>query len=98
MNAPNNIFCGSCGFRLGGAAARPAPAAAPAPAPAPAGDAGGIAIALTALRADGSEAGTYQLPGGIVTLGRESGGIFAGDSYLSPRHATFTPVAPAAPR
>jgi pSer/pThr/pTyr-binding forkhead associated (FHA) protein len=24
-----------------------------------------------------------------VTVGRETGGIFAGDSYLSPRHATF---------
>jgi pSer/pThr/pTyr-binding forkhead associated (FHA) protein len=93
MNAPNNTFCGSCGFRLGGAAARPAPAAAPAPPPV-AADAGSVAIALTALRADGSEAGTYQLPGGVVTLGRESGGIFAGDSYLSPRHATFTPVGP----
>ena len=44
---------------------------------------------LTALRADGSEAGTYQLPGGNGTVGRETGGIFAGDSYLSPRHATF---------
>ncbi len=97
MNAPNNTFCGSCGFRLGGAAARPAPAPAagvPAPGPAAADGAGAVAIALTALRADGSEAGTYQLPGGVVTLGRESGGIFAGDSYLSPRHATFTPVAP----
>ncbi len=25
-----------------------------------------------------------------VTLGRDTGSIFAGDSYLSPRHATFT--------
>jgi pSer/pThr/pTyr-binding forkhead associated (FHA) protein len=24
-----------------------------------------------------------------MTIGRETGGIFAGDSYLSPRHATF---------
>ena len=46
-------------------------------------------VSLTALRADGSEAGTYQLPPGTVTIGRESGGIFAGDSYLSPKHATF---------
>jgi pSer/pThr/pTyr-binding forkhead associated (FHA) protein len=46
-------------------------------------------MSLTALRADGSEAGTYQLPGTRVTVGRETGGIFAGDSYLSPRHATF---------
>jgi pSer/pThr/pTyr-binding forkhead associated (FHA) protein len=93
MNAPNNTFCGSCGFRLGGAAARPAP---PAPVAAPAADAGAgsAAIALTALRADGSEAGTFQLPGGTVTLGRETGGIFAGDSYLSPRHATFRALGP----
>jgi pSer/pThr/pTyr-binding forkhead associated (FHA) protein len=46
-------------------------------------------MALTALRADGSEAGTFQMPAGGGTVGRETGGIFAGDSYLSPRHATF---------
>jgi pSer/pThr/pTyr-binding forkhead associated (FHA) protein len=46
---------------------------------------------LTALRADGSEAGTFRLPDGpTVTVGRDTGSIFAGDSYLSPRHATFT--------
>ena len=83
VNAPSNLFCGSCGFRLGGAAA-PAKAAAPAPVAAAPGN-----VVLTALRADGSEAGTYNLPGGTVTVGRETGSIFAGDSYLSPRHATF---------
>jgi pSer/pThr/pTyr-binding forkhead associated (FHA) protein len=46
-------------------------------------------MVLTALRADGSEAGTFQMPAGGGTVGRETGGIFAGDSYLSPRHATF---------
>ncbi len=46
---------------------------------------------LTALRADGSEAGNFPLPEGqTVTVGRDTGSIFAGDSYLSPRHATFT--------
>ncbi len=84
VNAPSNLFCGSCGFRLGGSGARPA-AAAPAPAPA----AGGGTMILTALRADGTEAGTFQMPAGGGTVGRETGGIFAGDSYLSPRHATF---------
>lgn len=79
-NAPSNLFCGSCGFRLAGAA--PRPAAVPAAEPASAG------LSLTALRADGSEAGTYQLTAG-GSVGRETGGIFAGDSYLSPRHATF---------
>ena len=86
VNAPSNLFCGSCGFRLGGSGARPAAA----PAPAPAADVGGGgAMILTALRADGTEAGTFQMPAGGGTVGRETGGIFAGDSYLSPRHATF---------
>jgi pSer/pThr/pTyr-binding forkhead associated (FHA) protein len=89
-NAPNNTFCGSCGFRLGGAAARPAAPAAIAVEPA----AGGGGMSLTALRADGTEAGVYQLPGGGTTIGRETGGIFAGDSYLSPRHATFKSTGP----
>jgi pSer/pThr/pTyr-binding forkhead associated (FHA) protein len=84
MNGTTNMFCGSCGFRLTQAAA-----ASRAPAqPAPAADAGS-GVLLTALRADGTEAGTFRLPGGTTTVGRETGGIFAGDSYLSPRHATF---------
>lgn len=80
QNATNNVFCGSCGFRLGAAARSvPVPSAAPP----------GGAIVLTALRADGSEAGTFTLPSTTMTVGRDTGGIFAGDSYLSPRHATF---------
>jgi pSer/pThr/pTyr-binding forkhead associated (FHA) protein len=51
-------------------------------------------VHLTALRADGSEAGQYQLPTATMTVGRETGGIFAGDSYLSPRHATFKMAGP----
>ena len=51
-------------------------------------------MVLTALRADGTEAGTYALPGQPITVGRDTGGIFAGDSYLSPRHATFTRARP----
>jgi pSer/pThr/pTyr-binding forkhead associated (FHA) protein len=46
-------------------------------------------MTLTALRADGTEAGSYQVPSGGGLIGRESGSIFAGDSYLSPRHASF---------
>lgn len=70
---------------MGGAAAPPKAAAQPVAAAA--GN-----VVLTALRADGSEAGTYALPAGTVTVGRETGSIFAGDSYLSPRHATFKQV------
>ncbi len=62
----------------------PAVSAAPVPAPAPV-----TPIVLTALRADGSEAGSFTLPEASGTVGRESGGIFAGDSFLSPKHAAF---------
>ena len=72
-------------------------AQAPTPAPAPVAVTAPIAAAepapsglvLTALRADGSEAGTYSVPVGGAIVGRETGSIFAGDSYLSPRHASF---------
>jgi pSer/pThr/pTyr-binding forkhead associated (FHA) protein len=48
-------------------------------------------VRLTALRADGSEAGTFTLPSDDkVVIGRDTGSVFAGDSYLSPRHATFS--------
>lgn len=91
VNGTNNRFCASCGYNLGalaGASPSVPAAAAAAPAAAPAGALGAM---LTALRADGSEAGNYRLPDAPqVTLGRDTGSIFAGDSYLSPRHATFT--------
>jgi hypothetical protein len=92
VNAPANLFCGSCGFRLGGGAR---PAAAPAPVPvAAASQEVAPSIVLTALRADGTEAGTHQIPAGGGMIGRETGGIFAGDSYLSPRHASFRSLFP----
>lgn len=89
----NNLhsrFCASCGYNLsalnkGGAA----PAAAAAPQPAAEGGSA-LRINLTALRADGSEAGSFSVPdGNVVTIGRDTGSIFAGDSYLSPRHASL---------
>lgn len=86
-NAPGNLFCGSCGFRLGGAPA--AASFAPAARAATGGVEAGGNVVLTALRADGTEAGQYRLPPGTQVIGRETGSIFAGDSYLSPRHATF---------
>ena len=89
-NAPTNRFCASCGAKLAKPAAPAASTPAPAPAPAPAAPAT-TTVVLTALRADGSEAGSYTLPSGPTTMiGRDTGAIFAGDSYLSPRHATFT--------
>lgn len=90
-NPPGNRFCASCGYNVGALAGSvPAPAAAPAAA-APAAGGAGPSVTFTALRADGTEAGTYKLPDApTVTVGRDTGSIFAGDSYLSPRHATFS--------
>lgn len=88
-NKLGNRFCASCGFNL--STSNP-PAVAPRPAPAALapGAAPGVSISLTALRADGSEAGTFALPAQASTsLGRDTGSIFAGDSYLSPRHASI---------
>jgi pSer/pThr/pTyr-binding forkhead associated (FHA) protein len=91
VNQPSNMFCGGCGFRLGGAAPKPAGGGAPVPVSMPSSG----SIVLTALRADGTEAGTYTLPSGPENVvGRDTGGIFAGDSYLSPKHAIFRAKAP----
>ena len=87
VNAGNR-FCASCGYNLGAlSGAAPSVPAAAAAAPV----AAGAGIILTALRADGSEAGTFRMPDApVVSVGRDTGSIFAGDSYLSPRHATFS--------
>jgi pSer/pThr/pTyr-binding forkhead associated (FHA) protein len=94
QNPSTNRFCASCGAKLTPKAAASVPAPAPAPAAQPAASGSATpTVVLTALRADGSEAGSYTLPSGTVTIGRDTGAIFAGDSYLSPRHATFIPKA-----
>lgn len=86
-NVAGNRFCASCGYNLSALAPAPAPTASAPPQPAP----GASRVVLTALRADGSEAGTYPLPDSpSVTVGRDTGSIFAGDSYLSPKHASFS--------
>ncbi len=83
VNSTAFKFCASCGYNLSSVAAAVAMTA-----PAPAMPAKGAH--LTALRADGSEAGTFDITGDTVIVGRELGGIFGGDNYLSPRHATLT--------
>ena len=88
-NPTSNRFCASCGYNL--AALQAGMPVHSQPAPAAAAQATGLRVTLVALRADGSEAGTYPLPDApSVAVGRDTGSIFAGDSYLSPRHATFT--------
>ena len=85
-NPGSNRFCAACGYKLGGAGAKGSVAPPPATVAVP-----GSGITLTALRADGTEAGRFEVPNGpTCTVGRDTGTIFAGDSYLSPRHATFT--------
>jgi pSer/pThr/pTyr-binding forkhead associated (FHA) protein len=84
QNPATNRFCASCGYKLNLASVPAKPGVPPAAAISG-------AVMLTALRADGSEAGSYtltQTPS--ETIGRDTGSIFAGDSYLSPRHATFS--------
>lgn len=84
-NPASNKFCALCGFKLAPKApSMPAPGAAAA-SPAAAGG----TIVLTALRADGTEAGVYTITG-TQLIGRDTGAVFAGDSYLSPRHATIS--------
>jgi pSer/pThr/pTyr-binding forkhead associated (FHA) protein len=94
QNPKSNRFCAGCGYNLGALQqiAQSIPAAAPAQAAVAPVSAGAIRpMILVALRADGSEAGRYQMPDtAIVTVGRDTGSIFAGDSYLSPRHAVIT--------
>ena len=97
---PNFKFCGSCGHPMAevqaaaaaAAAAQPsAPASEPAPAaqpsPMPAG--GRQRGALVLIRPDGTEGDSFPLQDGSTPIGREVGGTFGSDSYLSPRHATF---------
>ena len=75
-------FCGSCGFDMTTIpAAAPAEAAAPVVNDLPAG-----AARLVLIRPDGSEGETVNLSDDFV-VGRDAGGPFAGDSYLSPQHA-----------
>jgi hypothetical protein len=89
----NFKFCGSCGHPMAEmqAAARasaPSPAAtaplAPQPAPAP----GAATASLVLIRPDGTEGDSFTVSNGTM-VGREAGGMFASDSYLSPKHATF---------
>ncbi len=91
-NKPGNRFCASCGFNVAAASSPPqqGKSAANVPAANVGTAAPGVTVTLTALRADGTEAGSFALPTAPVTLiGRDTGSIFAGDSYLSPRHASL---------
>ena len=88
-NTVGNRFCAGCGYNL---LESVAPAATQGQS-ASAGIDETTRISLTALRADGTESGTFELPEkASVTIGRDTGSVFAGDSYLSPKHATLDRV------
>ncbi|UJR81774.1 FHA domain-containing protein [Sandaracinus amylolyticus] len=86
-NNKNFKFCGTCGHPLQGASAAPPPMAAPVSAPAV--SSGPKRGSLVLIRPDGSEGDSFPLSD-VTVVGREAGGLFASDSYLSPRHATFS--------
>ncbi|MFH0900872.1 MAG: zinc-ribbon domain-containing protein, partial [Pseudomonadota bacterium] len=79
----NFMFCGACGNRIGPNVAMPA-RPVPVPAPAPEPRAWGR---LHLIRPDGSEGGTHDLEEGVNRIGRDTGGVFENDGYLSPLHA-----------
>jgi pSer/pThr/pTyr-binding forkhead associated (FHA) protein len=78
---PGFAFCGSCGARIPGAA----PAIGPSKAPGPA--VGGARLVL--IQPDGTEGGHVDIPTTEVAVGRDAGGFFASDPFLSPTHAIF---------
>ncbi len=76
-NEPTHRFCASCGNNL--ETGHPSPHVTAAD-----------GIRLVALNPDGSEGNIIPLTG-PTTVGRATGGIFAADQYLSPKHAAFAP-------
>ena len=80
-------FCGTCGYDMSALAGALAPTGVP-PAPAPVA-AVQVRGSLTLIRPDGSEGESVPLHD-HTPIGRDAGGPFATDSYLSPRHAEFT--------
>jgi pSer/pThr/pTyr-binding forkhead associated (FHA) protein len=87
-SVPKNFkFCGSCGHPMA-QVAQAAPAAQ-APAAKPAVSSGSAPRGnLVLIRPDGSEGESMPLSD-TTQVGRQMGGVFASDLYLSPRHATF---------
>jgi len=83
LNPTSNRFCAACGYQLEAVAALEPPSMASLPSD----------LRLTALRADGSELGTFSITDGVA-VGRDTGAIFSGDNYLSPTHAVFTRQGP----
>jgi pSer/pThr/pTyr-binding forkhead associated (FHA) protein len=76
---PGFAFCGSCGAAVPGAEPTAAPVGSFAP----------DSARLVLINPDGTEGGTVEIPTSDVAVGRDAGGFFGQDFYLSPRHAVF---------
>jgi pSer/pThr/pTyr-binding forkhead associated (FHA) protein len=74
---PGFAFCGACGTPISGPQASAAPAAS----------GGGARLVL--IQPDGTEGGHVDIPDSEVAVGRDAGGFFATDPFLSPTHAIF---------
>jgi pSer/pThr/pTyr-binding forkhead associated (FHA) protein len=83
VNPPSNRFCASCGYRLDES---PKPAAKKKAAAVEDGDTAAILIALDP---EGNEVGRHQIMSGETVIGRDTGGVFGSDTFLSPSHARF---------
>lgn len=76
---PGFAFCGACGAPVPGVEVAAAPV-------------GSFAVdsaRLVLINPDGTEGGTVEIPTSEVAVGRDAGGFFGQDFYLSPRHAVF---------
>lgn len=78
--APGFAFCGSCGAPVPGAQP-PAEVSSPAIAP--------DSSRLVLIQPDGTEGGHVEIPTSEVAVGRDAGGFFETDPFLSPTHAIF---------
>ncbi len=76
-------FCGSCGTPIPGAAPPPSRAVAAV------ASASGSVSRLVLIMPDGTEGGLVEIPNTDVAVGRDAGGFFAADPFLSPTHAIF---------
>jgi pSer/pThr/pTyr-binding forkhead associated (FHA) protein len=76
---PGFAFCGTCGTSVPGAE----------PASAPVGGFAKDSARLILINPDGTEGGTVEIPSSEVAVGRDAGGFFGQDFYLSPRHAVL---------
>lgn len=75
-------FCGACGTPISSSQASSPPADV-APASSPEG------ARLVLILPDGTEGGHVDIPTSEVAVGRDAGGFFASDPFLSPAHAIF---------